>query len=102
VLSQFRVPNAHNDYLQGLVELGIVGSLLVGLVLVCILTPIFKGVFKLRDDPRRYILIGCAGSFIAILLHSFVDFNMYVPANAMTLAWIAGLASGVSAITRPK
>ncbi len=92
--------NAHNDYLQALVELGIVGSALLGLVLFWILAEIFKGVFKLRDEASRYILIGCAGSFVAILLHSFVDFNMYVPANAMTLAWTAGIAAGTASLNR--
>ena len=25
-----------------------------------------------------------------------LDFNLYVPANALTLAWIAGIAAGLS------
>jgi hypothetical protein len=28
-----------------------------------------------------------------VLLHSLVDFNMYVPANTMAFAWIAGISS---------
>jgi hypothetical protein len=30
------------------------------------------------------------------MLHSFVDFNLYIPANAMLLAWIAGIAANPS------
>ncbi len=37
--------------------------------------------------------MGVIGSIVAIGLHSLVDFNMYIPANAMTLAWIVGLGS---------
>jgi hypothetical protein len=32
------------------------------------------------------------GSLTAILLHSLVDFNMYIPANGMLAAWVAGMA----------
>jgi hypothetical protein len=35
-----------------------------------------------------------AGALAAILLHSLVDFNLYIPANAMLLAWIAGMVVG--------
>jgi hypothetical protein len=39
--------------------------------------------------------VACAGSLAAILLHSLADFNLYIPANAMLLAWIAGLTVGI-------
>jgi hypothetical protein len=29
---------------------------------------------------------------IAIGIHSLTDFNLYIPANALTLAWLGGLA----------
>ena len=31
----------------------------------------------------------------AILIHSFADFNLYVPANAMVLSWISGISAGL-------
>jgi hypothetical protein len=43
--------------------------------------------------------MACTGSFAAILLHSFVDFNLYIPANAMLLAWIAGIAAAPLALS---
>jgi hypothetical protein len=48
------------------------------------------------DEPstdRRYVALACTGSFVAISLHSLVDFNLYIPSNAMLLAWIAGIAA---------
>ena len=30
---------------------------------------------------------------LAMLLHSIVDFNMYVPVNAAVFAWVAGIAA---------
>jgi hypothetical protein len=32
------------------------------------------------------------GALLAIGLHSLVDFNLYIPANALAVAWLAGLA----------
>jgi hypothetical protein len=29
----------------------------------------------------------------ALLLHSTVDFNSYIPSNALSFAWVAGLAA---------
>jgi O-antigen ligase len=93
IASTFRFRFANNDYLQYLAELGFLGcGFLVG-VLIGFLRPVIRGILRLADEDRRLLTIGCAGSFVAAALHSFVDFNMYIPANAMTLAWIAGLAS---------
>jgi hypothetical protein len=35
-------------------------------------------------------------------LHSLVDFNLYVPANAMLLAWIAGLTEALRHVESPE
>jgi O-antigen ligase len=93
IASTFRFRFANNDYLQYLAELGFVGcTLLIG-ILIGFLRPVVRGILRLADEDRRLLTIACAASFVAAALHSFVDFNMYIPANAMTLAWIAGLAS---------
>jgi hypothetical protein len=34
-------------------------------------------------------------SLIAILVHSFADFNLHIPANAMLLAVVAGITYSV-------
>jgi hypothetical protein len=39
-----------------------------------------------------YVALACLGALGAILLHSLVDFNLYIPANATVAAWVAGLA----------
>jgi O-antigen ligase len=92
-VSGFRVEFAHNDYLQYLAELGIFGFGILMAAIAGVLIPIVKGIMKVEDENRRLLLVGCAGSFVAIGLHSFVDFNLYTPANAMVLAWIGGVAS---------
>jgi O-antigen ligase len=84
---------AHNDYLQVLAEFGLIGFLLLAALLIRTLVRVFRA--TLGDGPQRYLAIACGGSLTAILLHSFVDFNLYIPANAMVLAWIAGVAEAL-------
>ncbi len=92
-MNGFRVEFAHNDYLQYLAELGIVGFGILMAAVVGVAIPVVKGIVRIEDENRRLLLVGCAGSFVAIGIHSFVDFNLYIPANAMILAWIGGIAS---------
>jgi len=92
-MAGFRVEFAHNDYLQYLAELGVVGFSLLMAAVVGVLIPVVKGILRVEDENRRLLLVGCAASFVAIGMHSLVDFNLYTPANAMILAWIGGVAS---------
>jgi O-antigen ligase len=93
IVNGYRVEMSHNDYLQYLAELGLIGYGILVAAIVGVLIPVIKGIIHGEDENRRLLLVGCAGSFVAIGLHSFVDFNLYIPANAMILAWIAGVAS---------
>jgi O-antigen ligase len=93
VAPMYTIDFAHNDYLQYLAELG-APAFLVGLLFL--LGVFRRAVRSGMDEPsndRRYLALACAGSFAAILLHSLVDFNLYIPANAMVLAWVAGIAA---------
>jgi O-antigen ligase len=82
---------AHNDYLQILAELGVIGGLLaIALALRVIWKPI--SVILESDSRHRALAVGLAGALLAIGLHSLVDFNLYIPANALAVAWLAGLA----------
>ena len=51
-------------------------------------------------SSNRWVAVGCAGALSAILAYSMFDFNLYVPANAITLAWIAGVSAGLSSRQR--
>jgi O-antigen ligase len=87
----YSIDFAHNDYLQYIAELGAPAFLVGMLFLLIVFRPaIFSGLNQPSGD-RRYVVLACAGASLAIFLHSFVDFNLYIPANAMLLAWIAGI-----------
>jgi len=86
---------AHNDYLQLTAELGATGFLLLCAVALPVFTRAFRAATQARDTHTRYLGLGCAGAFAAIGLHSLADFNLYIPANALALAWISGIAASL-------
>jgi O-antigen ligase len=85
---------AHNDYLQYLAELGIAGFLVAVIPLSRILVRLCAACRQNRAD-LRWLSLACVGSVAAISIHSLVDFNLYVPANLFTFAWILGVAANV-------
>lgn len=83
--------HAHNDYVEFVTDTGVVGLLLgAGMALV-----FFRETF--RRWRRKHGLFGkCIGagglaSFVAIATHSFTDFNLHIPANALLFAVISAL-----------
>ena len=76
------VNEAHNDFVQTLVETGVVGFTFAAsfLVLLC-----QKGIHNLkrwRSDTQSSIALAAFLGCIGILVHSFFDFNLQIPANA--------------------
>jgi O-antigen ligase len=86
---------AHNDYLQLLAELGLVGFAIGATLAFSVVRMAVRRAVRSADPGARYFAVACAGALAAILLHSLADFNLYIPANAMLLAWIAGMTAGL-------
>ena len=86
---------AHNDYLQLLAELGLVGFAIGATLAFSVVRMAVRRAVRSTDPGARYFALACAGALAAILLHSLADFNLYIPANAMLLAWIAGMTAGL-------
>jgi len=83
----------HNDYLQLLAELGLVGFVIGSTLAVSIVRVALRCTLKSPNPDAHYLAVACAGALSAIALHSLADFNLYIPANAMLLAWIGGMAA---------
>ena len=88
----FRLEQAHNDYLQVLSDGGIVGAAL-GVVFII-------GLFRLgfarresHDDFRRGVATGALAGCFAVLVHSFFDFTLHTPSNALLFLMLAALAT---------
>jgi O-antigen ligase len=82
---------AHNDYLQFILEGGLAVLLLFAILVMTIFTAYMA--MRVRKDPL-YRGIGFASlmGVIAILIHSAVDFNLQIPANAMMFVLLLALA----------
>jgi O-antigen ligase/Tfp pilus assembly protein PilF len=81
----------HNDYLQLLEEAGIIGFLLAGWILLSQARALrrARAVVPARRLPLVAAAIAAAASFAT---HELLDFNFQVPANALLLVVILGLA----------
>jgi O-antigen ligase len=77
------VDHAHNDYMEELAETGLLG-ILCGLVFLWIL---FRDARKILEAEQghfsRALHAGAIVAISGILLHSFVDFNLHIPSNAL-------------------
>jgi O-antigen ligase len=86
---------AHNDYAQLTAETGVVGIGLLGLVVVITLGVALRAQAVRRDPLMRGMSFASLMGITAILIHSWVDFNLYIPANAvffmvlLALGWIS-------------
>ncbi len=78
-----RLYHAHNDYLEYLSELGILGmGLLLGGTLYLLIKSFL--VWKKRKHPEvKSLGLGGIVSLICILIHSLTDFNLHIPANML-------------------
>ena len=86
---------AHNDYLQYAAELGL-PVLAIILWVGFILT---RWLIRLISHPSRQIWgisLGAGIGILTIIFHSFVDFNLHIPANAAVFATLLGLLSSVA------
>jgi O-antigen ligase len=86
------VDHAHNDYLEALAETGVVGGLCCAWFLGVVLLHSLKGLAELGSSFGSALnlsgLIACSG----VLVHSLVDFNLHIPANALLFFVSAHLA----------
>ncbi|MEY2480794.1 MAG: hypothetical protein QOI04_1721 [Verrucomicrobiota bacterium] len=93
--------NVHNDYLHLLAEYGLIGGALFVLFLAAHLHAGWKNFQRL--GPKRVavahnllsnglaLYLGALAAVAAYMVHSFVDFNLHIPANVLLLAFVFGV-----------
>lgn len=70
---------AHNDFIQFLLEYGLIGAMLMAIMAI-------RWFRTINNRGQGLIKSGCLISIVAMLMHSLVDFSLHIPANAL-LFW---------------
>lgn len=84
--------HAHNDYLQFAIEYGVIGLLpLVAFVLLAIYHAL-RALWRTESWYRSGMGFGASMAILGLLIHSFADFNLQIPANAATFVTICAIA----------
>lgn len=81
---------AHNDYLHFFAELGLFLAAVMAWMIVAVYG---RGLKKIKNPSRlvRGTTLGALSGITAIIVHSFFDFNLHIPANAILFTVLAAL-----------
>jgi O-antigen ligase len=91
--SDLRIDYAHDDYVEALAETGLVGAVLILSALALFLRLAFRRWRRPAQSQGNWIRLGAALGCCGLLVHSFLDFNLHIPANAAWFAVLAGIAT---------
>jgi len=84
--------HAHSDWLELGATAGLLGFGLVLAGLVAVARRLARLLVAGERSEDRGAALAAAGALVAVGLHSFVDFGLTIPANAVTLAALVGAA----------
>ncbi len=86
--------HAENQYLEAMIEAGVIG---LGLIFIVIGLMIAAIIFSLRKAPgisSRPFALAVLFALLSQCIHAFFDFGLYAPANMILLAAICGAGAG--------
>jgi O-antigen ligase len=82
---------AHNDYLQALAEVGIIGLVLLLTALMLAYRTALINLFRSKDSLARGIGMGTLGALTAVMMQEITDFGLYIPGVAVVVAVLVGI-----------
>jgi O-antigen ligase len=91
--------HAHNEYLEALLEGGLVRLVLTLLIIGLVFRRAFRAFRLLEGSPGAGLVLGVLFGFTTLVLHSVVDFGIHIPAIAL-LATV--LCAHLVALSEPK
>lgn len=91
--TSFFVNEAHNDYLQLLVETGLAGTAIGIWFLVLTFRHARKKLVNWTETVTGTMTVAALLGCIGILVHSFFDFNLQIPANAALFYVLCAIAA---------
>jgi O-antigen ligase len=87
------VDKAHNDYLQLLTETGLLGFAIMIWFLVSAIRPALPKIRNWPSDVNGAVALAALIGISGILVHSLVDFNLEIPANALMFYVLCAVAA---------
>jgi O-antigen ligase len=89
----FFVNQAHNDYLQLLVETGLAGFSIAVWFLVLMFRQAASKLQNWTETATGAMTVAALLGCVGILVHSFLDFNLQIPANAALFFVLCAIAA---------
>jgi O-antigen ligase len=86
------IDHAHNDYLELAAELGVPAAVILFALLVYTIARSTRAALRVPSHRDRAIAFGAIAGAGALLVHGAVDFNLYIPANALVFAVLLGMS----------
>ncbi len=99
---QLRPDRAHNEYLNTLADWGVLGAALVLAALGALFAGVLKSWRYVRRSEKEFrtnlsnkfaFVLGAALGLLALMIHSLVDYNMHIPANAILAVSLMAMLS---------
>jgi O-antigen ligase len=92
---------AHNDYLEAAVEGGAVRLLLGVLIIAMVYWLGFRAYRRYRGQATSGLVLGAVLAFTTVVIHSFVDFGLHMPAIAVFVTVICAHLAALGARRSP-
>lgn len=100
--TNFFVNEAHNDYLQLLTETGVLGFGVMVWFLVIFYRSAVRKIPNWASSVTGSVTLACILGVTGILVHSFFDFNLQIPANAALFYTFCSLAASPPLMQRAR
>jgi O-antigen ligase len=85
--------HAHSDWLELLASVGVIGAAVFLAGLVPLVIRLARGWTAERPSEDRAAVLAALGALVSLSIHESVDFGLTMPATAVTLAALLGVAS---------
>jgi len=85
----------HNDFLNLAADYGLVGFIVMLAIFACFFTNAWRVSRTAESSEQRAFAVGAMLSVVSILVHSWFDFNLHIPANSLLLSAIMGFTAAM-------